>query len=47
MPELSGRQGQMSRWISHVAAGLLTNAVCQLIHLSLIHRIREQARSYI
>ncbi len=35
----------MSRWRSHVGAGLLANGVCQLIHLSLIHRIREQVES--
>ena len=30
-----------------VGAGLLANAVCQSMHLSLNHRIREQARSHI
>ena len=30
-----------------VGAGLLANAVGQSIHLSLTHRIREQARSHI
>jgi hypothetical protein len=29
-----------------VGAGLLANAVCQSMHLLLIHRIREQARSH-
>jgi len=30
----------------NVGAGLLANAVCQLIHVRLTHRIREQARSH-
>ena len=32
---------------THVGAGLLANAMCQSVHLVLIHRIREQARSHI
>jgi len=38
---------QVRQDISSAVAGLLANAVCQLIQLSLIHRIREQARSHI
>jgi hypothetical protein len=30
----------------NVGAGLLANTVCQSIHLSLTHRLREQARSH-
>ena len=29
-----------------VGAGLLANAECQLAHLALTHRLREQARSH-
>ena len=31
----------------NVGAGLLANAVCQALHLFLMDRIREQARSHI
>jgi hypothetical protein len=32
---------------TNVGASLLANAVCQLTHAFLAHRIREQARSHI
>ena len=42
------------RWIgfadappNKLCAGLLANAECQITHLLLIYRIREQARSHI
>ncbi len=38
---------ELMRTDPNVGAGLLANAECQAVHLPLIHRLREQARSHI